>query len=77
MGESAIYLIDDENGIYIWQQIGNDPENPNQAAVMDDLRLYDGALLEVKSGQHFNSVRIVRRQKGFMERQIHCRIQCE
>ena len=25
-GESAIYLIDDENGIYIWQQIGNDPE---------------------------------------------------
>ena len=31
-GESAIYLIDDENGIYIWQQIGNDPENPNQAA---------------------------------------------
>ena len=49
-GESAIYLIDDENGIYIWQQIGNDPENPNQAAVMDDLRLYDGALLEVKSG---------------------------
>lgn len=24
-GESAIYLIDDENGIYIWQQIGNDP----------------------------------------------------
>ena len=49
-GESAIYLIDDENGIYIWQQIGNDPENPNQAAVMDDLRLYDGALLEVESG---------------------------
>lgn len=49
-GESAIYLIDDENGIYIWQQIGNDPENPNQVAVMDDLRLYDGALLEVKSG---------------------------
>ena len=43
-------MIDDENGIYIWQQIGNDPENPNQAAVMDDLRLYDGALLEVKSG---------------------------
>ena len=28
----------------------NDPENPNQAAVMDDLRLYDEALLEVKSG---------------------------
>ena len=77
-GESAIYLIDDENGIYIWQQIGNDPENPNQAAVMDDLRFIRWSSFgSEKRGQHFNSVRIVRRQKGFMERQIHCRIQCE
>ena len=49
-GDGAIYLIDDENGIYIWQQIGNDPQNPNQVDVMEDLRLYDGAFLEVKSG---------------------------
>lgn len=49
-GEGAVYLNDDENGIYIFQQMGIHTANPSQLSVLEDLRLYDGALLEVKSG---------------------------
>lgn len=49
-GEGAVYLNDEENGIYMFQQMGIHAAEPSQLSVLEDLRLYDGALLEVKSG---------------------------